>query len=580
MTDIDRANRLQPNQLHDGPTLSRRSLFRWLGGSVAGASMIALLAACGGSSETPSADDEGGTGSTGEAASPTATTAPETSTPTTDESSETPANGGTGTIVVAITAPLQSFDPANHRDRHTETVLRAMFDGLVTRRQDGEIVPEIAEGWEKIDDTTWEFTIRSGITFHNGDPLTAEDVRFSLERVAMEGMMDGETSPRQSLLPPISEITAPDDTTVRIVLAEAVPEAILLAGLVHNQIVPAEYVKEVGGDGLNSKPIGCGPFMFVEGDVSDRVVLARFDDYYGGSPDMPPVGPAQVEGVVFRVMPELSARLAALKAGEVHIVQGLNPDAVRSLASDPNVEIKSYEGTRTTWLAMNTTRPPFDNKLVRQAMNHALDVDAIIEQVLAGEAVRMTGPIPPFSQYYDSSLKPYAYDPDRAKQLLEEAGVGSDFQVVIDAQEPDRAVAEIIAQQYRQVGIDASVRIWEWPVLQKATLDGERQVLLGSWGNSFRHPVDLATPTLITGGRGNYSLYSNPEVDQLLTDAAVASDAEAAELYRQAQQILYDEAPWVFLWIPNEIEAGSTALQGWEPGPDGRELLVDVSLAT
>ncbi|MDI3341578.1 MAG: ABC transporter substrate-binding protein [Sphaerobacter sp.] len=157
----------------------------------------------------------------------------------------------------------------------------------------------------------------------------------------------------------------------------------------------------------------------------------------------------------------------------------------------------------------------------------------------------------------------------------------SSFSVsVLYAQEPDRAVAEIIVQQYRQLGLDASVRIWEWPVLQEATLKGERQMLLGSWGNSFRHPVDLLNPTLMTGGRGNYAHYSNAEIDQLLKDAAVASDDEAAEMYRRVQRTLYDEAPWVFLWVPNEIEAGSKALQGWEPGPDGRELLADTSLAT
>lgn len=555
--------------------LSRRALLRLAAGSAAGLSLSALLAACGGGDSTPT--PSGGSGQQG-AADSTPTQASD-GTPAADETPE-PAGEGGGVITVAITAPLQSLDPANHRDRVTETVLRAMFDGLVTRRQDGEIVPEIAESWEQIDDTTWEFKIRSGVTFHNGDPLTAEDVRFSLERVAMDGMMDGETSPRQSLLPPIAEITAPDDQTVRIVLESPVPEAILLSGLVHNQIVPKAYVEEVGGEGLAAKPIGAGPFKFVEGDVSDRIVLERYDDYYGGSPDMPPVGPAKADGVVFRVIPELSSRLASLKAGDVHIVQNLNVDSARSLRTDPNIVVKSYEGTRTTWLAMNVTRPPFDNKLVRQAMNYGLDVQSIIDEVLGGEAVRMTGAVPPFSQFYDDSLQPYPYDPDKAKQLLEEAGVGTNFQFVLDAQEPDRAVAEIIVQQYRQLGLDASVRIWEWPVLQEATLKGERQMLLGSWGNSFRHPVDLINPTLMTGGRGNYSQYSNPELDELLERGAVASKEEAAEIYKRVQQILYEDAPWVFLWVPNEVEAGSAALQNWEPGPDGRELLADTWLAS
>lgn len=572
MADKERRGMAREFTWHPATGLSRRDLLRWLAGTAASAPLVALIQGCGTPEATPTAGGQGAQPTVG--TSPATGQAPATATVSTGQ----PQTGGR--LTVAITSPLQSFDPANHRDRITETVLRCMFDGLVTRTPAGEIVPEIAEAWKQVSQTEWEFTIRSGISFHNGEPLTADDVGFSLERVALEGRMDGQTSPRQSLLPPIEAIEAPDDATVRITLKKPVPEAILLAGLVHNQIVPKDYVEKVGGAGLAEKPVGAGPFVFSEGSLSGPIVLKRFEKYYGGSPDMPPIGPAKLDEVIFRVIPELSARIAALKAGEVHIVQGLTPDAIAQLKTDPNVVVKTYPGTRTVWLAMNTTRAPFDRREVRQAMNYGLDIQLIIDQVLAGEAVRMRGAVPPFSQFFDESIEPYPYDPDKAKQLLADAGLDSGFQFVIDAAEPDRAVVEIIAQQYRELGIDASVRIWEWPVLREAALKGERQMVFSSWGNAFRHPVDLLNPTLMTGGRGNYALYSNPEVDQLLEEAAVASNEQAAEMYARVQRILYEDAPWVFLWIPNEIEAASRTVQGWEPGPDGRVLLADTWLAT
>jgi len=561
--------------LQRGPTLSRRSMLRWAIAAVNSVATVSLLSACRGAEPTPLPT---ATVVAGESPVPTVQAPIPTEPLPTPTVAAGPKRGGR--LVVAITSQLQSLDPANHRDRVTETVLRCIFDGLVTRRPDGKIVPEIAESWQQVNPTEWEFRIRPNIVFHNGEPLTAETVRFSLERVAFEGKLDGETSPRRSLLPPIVAIETDGDLRVRIKLANPVPEAILLAGLVHNQIVPKNYVESVGSVGLAERPIGAGPFAFVQGTVEGPIILRRFEQYYGGSPDMPPVGPPLLDEVVFRVVPELSARLAALKAGEVHIAQGITPDALAQIENDPRIVVRSYPGTRTTWLAMNTTKAPFDRREVRQAMNYGLDVQAIIDRVLGGRAVRMRGAVPPFSQHFDARIQPYPFDPDRAKQLLAEAGLANGFQLIIDAAEADRSIVEIIAQQYRALGIDASVRIWEWPVLREAALKGERQMIFASWGNAFRHPVDLLNPTLMTGGRGNYALYSNPEVDRLLEEAAVASETEAARLYARIQQILYEDAPWVFLWIPDEIEAASSLVEGWQPGPDGRVLLADAWLAS
>ncbi|MGH2490529.1 MAG: ABC transporter substrate-binding protein [Candidatus Limnocylindria bacterium] len=483
-----------------------------------------------------------------------------------------------GTLVVAVRETVLSLDPANHRSRVTETVIRSMFDGLVTRTPDGKVVAEIAEKWAQTAPTTWDFTIRDGVTFHDGSKLTAEDVRFTLHRVAIANAMDGKTSPRQSLLPKIKAISAPDARTVRIELESATPGAILLAGLVHQQIVPKAYVEKVGGAGLAEKPIGAGPFKFVEAKLDQQVVVARYDGYYGGSPEMTPVAPANVDRVIFRVSPELSTAVSALKTGEVNVVQSVPAASVRELRADPNVQIKSYDGTRTTWVALNVTKAPLNDARVRRALNHAVNVAEIVAKVYEGEAVQMSGAVPAFSQFVDTSIKPYGFDQAKAKALLAEAGK-TNFPLVIDCIASFKDVGEVIAQQLRAVGVDASVRIWESATLQAAALAGERQAVLWDWGNAFRHPVDLLDAVLKTKARGNYANYGNPEVDRLLDQGSSATDERTAqEAYFKAQRILYDEAPWIFGWVPKEIEAATKNVQNWQPGPDGRELLADVWL--
>lgn len=494
----------------------------------------------------------------------------------------TPRAGGPqkgGTLVVAIRQSVVGLDPANHRDTVTETVIRQMFDALVARLPDGKIVPEIAAQWKQTSSTTWDFTIREGITFQDGSKLTAEDVRFSLSRVAMPEAMEGKTSPRQSLLPKVKAITAPDDRTVRIELANATPEAILLSGLVHNQIVPKAYVEKVGGAGLSQKPVGAGPFKFVQGKLDEEIVLERYDGYYGGSPGMPPVAPANVDRLIFRVVPELSTALSALKTGEVNVVQAVPASSVAALGTDSNIVVKTYPGTRTTWVALNVAKAPLSDVRVRRALNHAINVQEIISKVYQGKAVQMAGAVPSFSQYHDASIAPYGFDPAKAKQLLAEAGAGK-FALVIDCVANFKDVAEVIAQQLRDVGVDASVRVWESGALQNAARNGERQAVLWDWGNAFRHPVDLLDAVLKTKGRGNYANYGNAEVDRLLDAGSTASDEKTAQdAYFKAQRILYDEAPWIFGWVPQQIEASTKNVQNWQPGPDGRELLADVWLS-
>ena len=420
---------------------------------------------------------------------------------------------GDYTIVVGLSQTILTLDPANHRNRETETVIRNIYDGLVTRKTDGTVVPEIAESWENPEPTIWEFKIRDGIKFHDGTELTVEDVKFTFDRILKEGAMEGETSPRQGLLGPLQEVEIVGDDVVRFILAEPYP--ILLAMLPHQQIVSKAYVEAVGSE-IATRPMGCGPFKFVEGSIDERIVLERFEDYYGGSPEIPPVGPAPAKRVIFEFMPEVSTRVAALQGGDVHIIHAIPPDMVATLESDPNIEVKTVDGTRMHMFEMNVNMAPFDDVRVRQALNYAIDMEAIVENVLLGYGTAVSGPLLPHGFAVHPELQPYGYDPDKARELLAEAGYAGGFELVIDTSDELKDVVYAAASMLTEVGIDATVRTWDWAVLIEQLLAGERMMCFGNWGNSTLDPSDLLLPKLRSNDRQLFR-YANPALDELLT---------------------------------------------------------------
>jgi len=479
------------------------------------------------------------------------------------------------TLVVGLTEGIISLDPANHRNRTSETVIRNMFDGLVTRGPDMKIVPEIAESWEWLDDTKCEFKIRKGITFHNGEALTAEDVEFTFNRIIKEGGMDGESSPRKGLLGPLESVEMVDDYTVIFKLSK--PWPVLLKMLPHQQIVPKDYLEEVGTKEFRKHPIGAGPFKFVEGKLIERIVLERFDDYYGGSPDLPPVGVAPLKTVVFEILPESSTRVAALTGGTCNIVQVVPSVNVPLIEKNPNCIIKYSKGTRAYNLEMNVTKPPFDNLKVRKAMAYAIDRDLLIEMVCDGEGNVFAGPLFPYEEMFDASLKPYGYKPELAKVLLKEAGYPDGFSVVLDTQSSYKELAEVMAGMLTEVGIKCTVRLWEWGVLKPLLLKGERNLVLQTWGSSILDPVGYVDAKFLTNGRGNYSQYSNAEVDKCINEgASIIDPAKRKEIYKKMQRIIYEECP-AFGFSINDLTGCSIDLINWEPIPDSRINLHDAS---
>jgi peptide/nickel transport system substrate-binding protein len=492
------------------------------------------------------------------------------------------------TLVVGMAAAsIVTLDPAAYSDRATETVVRNLYDGLVTRTAgassdvDNQVVPQLAQEYRWVDDRTVEFDLRRGVRFHNGQRLTADDVVFTFERILHQDV----GASRRGFVQEVERVEKVRPYRVRFHLKS--PWPVFLQMLVHNQIVPEEYVRRVGDAEFARRPVGTGPFKYVSGTLDGQIVLERFADYYGGSEALPPVGPAQLDRVVFRMMPDLSARLEALDAGEAHIIQNVPPSVARELIGAPHVLVKTTVGTRPKFVDLNVTVPPLDDVRVRQALNYAVDASRILAAEALGYGVILRGPLSPANLYADPSLQPYGYDPEVARSLLGQAGYRpEDISFQIDAYGTYVRVAEAVAEQLVQLGMNVTVRPSDYQTLRPQLLNCERQAFLRDWGDSAFDPVGYVEAKWQTrventpAGRANYACYSNPTVDELIVAGASEPNPEKRrEIYDRMQRLIQQDAPAIFLYVPQEIEACSVRVQNWEPSPDGRINLHDVWLS-
>jgi len=299
---------------------------------------------------------------------------------------------------------------------------------------------------------------------------------------------------------------------------------------------------------------------------------------YGGSPDILPIGPAKVKTLIFKVIPETSSRIAALQAGEVDIITKVPTDLMGQIEADTNSEITLCNGTRSYFIGMNCLYGVFTDKRVRQAMNYAIDMELIVKTFYSGLGEVIPTILSPNAIGY-ADLDPYPYDPEKAKELLTEAGYPNGFSLVIDTQDFIKDVAQAYAQMLREIGIDASVQVWDWGVLQPELLAAKRQMWLGDWGNGSMDPMGIFIPKLGTGERGNYTKYCNKTLDLLFSLSTISLDAEErVACFIEGQKIVYDECPMVWGYVTKEVYGKSKRVQNWNPSPDSRINLHDVSV--
>jgi peptide/nickel transport system substrate-binding protein len=476
-------------------------------------------------------------------------------------------------IRVGFTLDAVTLDPANHRKRETETILRNLFDGVLTRDAKMQVVPELAESYKQTSPTTYEFKLRKGVKFHSGDPMTAEDIKFTFDRLIKDGAMGGQTSPRKSLLGPLKEVTIVDPATVRFVLSE--PWPILPAMLPFQEVVSKKFVEANGSDALATKVNGTGPFKLAEWRKGDAVIMDRFNDYYGGSTAIPPAGKACVDRVIFKIIPENASRVAALLAGSVDIINDLPAHAAKQVEGNASTKVMSVRGTRSVFIAMNLLAPPLSDLRVRQALAAAIDKKLLIDRILGGHATAINGILSPDALAFDAGLPAVKYDPDAAKKLLADAGYKDGLDLTLETEGAGKETAEAIAAVARKGGFRIRVAVGEGSQLQSKWRKKEEvkpgEMFFSSWGNGSLDPFDIFDPTHMTGARGNQSFYSSAALDKLLADAAVELDgAKRATLYKQAQAIIAKDLPYVYLWVPADLYGVSRRVTNWAPSADSR----------
>jgi peptide/nickel transport system substrate-binding protein len=484
-------------------------------------------------------------------------------------------------IRVGVIQDALTLDPGNHRNRDTETAIRIMCDGLLARDPDMKVVPELAASYRQIDPLTWEFVIRDGVTFHDGTPLTAEDIVFTFNRLIGDKALGGQTSPRKGLLGPVTAVELAGPKLVRFKMSA--PWPILPAMLPFQEMLSKAFVAKVGDDKVATEVNCAGPFKLTEWRRGDQIIMTRDPNYYGGSPDVPPVGPAKVDRVILKVVPENASRVAALIAGDVDIITELPPSAIKQVSASDKAMVAKVNGTRTFFMSINTAKKPFNDLRVRQALNHAVDRKLIIDKVLGGTATALKGVMSPDAFAFNKDLPEYAYDPAKAKALLAAAGLPNGLDLTIDTVGAFKDTAEAVAATMAKAGIRAKVQVWEGAVLNPmwmaADKRADRDLFFTSWGNGALDPSDIMVPTLRTGGRGNAAGYSNAEVDKLLDAAEVEVDvAKRRDMYLKAQALVTGDAPWVFLWLPQDLYGVSKRVKGWRPSADSRLNLADASV--
>ena len=461
-----------------------------------------------------------------------------------------------GELRVAIPWTPENLDPTMNLSSIRAQVGVSLFDSLLGRDADGKIVGELAESWRLLDERTWQLKIRRGVVFHNGEPFNAEAVRFTFQRV----LNPEQKSPNRATVSEVERVDVVDDLTVNLVLRS--PYAPFLARLIDFPMVPPKYTAEKGNQGLALRPVGTGPFRFVELVKDDHMVVEAFDKHWRGQP--------RIRKIVYKPIPEPFTRAAALRNGEVDLITTVPPNIARELDKVAGVRVHRVPSTWQIYLGLNAFKKPLSDVRVRQALNYATDVDAIIKNVMDGNGRRLEGPFTPNVFGFDPSVKGYASDPARARRLLAEAGYPDGLEVTLDAPagryQGDKEIAEALGGQWQKAGFRPTVQVAEWGAYFKKYLGKQMQdaYLLGLGGPM--QDADELYNLVSSKGRGLY--YKNERIDELFDQGRATSDpARRRKIYADLARVMVEDATWVFLMQQVDIYATRDRLT-WTPRAD------------
>lgn len=472
------------------------------------------------------------------------------------------------TLVVAQGADADSLDPHATNDQPSSRVMKQIYETLVDQNEDMELVPGLAKDWEKIDDLTFEFKLREGVLFHNGEELTASDVEFTLLRAldsANVGHIVGEIDP--------DGFEIVDDYTIRISTKD--PFAPLMAHLAHTgtSILNQKAVEEFGDD-YGENPVGTGPYMLDTWTRGSQIQLERFEDFHGDN--------AKMERITFRSIQEAGNRTIELETGEIHIAYDTLPTDISRIEGNDELVLARDLNFSTVYLGFNAKKEPFDDVRVRQAINYAINVESIINTVMEGSGEVATGPIGPMVWAANDELEPYGHDIAKAQELMNEAGLEDGFSTTIWTNDDQlrQDIAVIAQSQLAEIGIEVDIQVLEWGAYLEGTANGEHDMFILGWVTVTGDP-DYGLYALFHseqfGAAGNRTFYANERVDELLDEARRSADPDVREAaYREVQEIVRDEAPWLFLNTGEDRTGLRANVKGFRNHPAGHHPLWDV----
>jgi peptide/nickel transport system substrate-binding protein len=446
-------------------------------------------------------------------------------------------------LVVAQGGDVARFDPHMSTGAPDIRVSFNIFDNLISRRADDKLYPGLATEWKATDPETWTFKLRQGVKWHNGDPFTSADAKFSIERTY------GQTFKTQVALAlsTVDRVDAPDPYT--LIVKTKKPDPLLPGRLAYygGQIVPKKYLEQVGNDTFNVKPIGTGPLRFASWVKDDKAVLEANPDYWGGKVD--------VDRVVFRPIPETAPRVAALMKGEADVIIALSPDHYDRVNQGQTTRVASALYAGLYVLAVNSKVKPLDNPLVKKAMALAVDREAIVKELWRGRGILPNGPIAKGDNHYDASLPALRYDPKEARDLLKKAGYNGEpiyLETTVGYVVHDKAMAEAIQGMWKDVGINLVVEVIEYSVrAQKVREKSIKGLLWSDPTSTLRDPDGMMWRLLGPGGTFDY--WRHGEWDELGNSARFSMDeAFRGRAYKRMTEIFLEQWPWIPILQPYE----------------------------
>lgn len=465
-----------------------------------------------------------------------------------------------GTFTIAIGVDLDTLDPAQQTTTTVQNVIDYALETLTELDKDGKTTPGLATDWE-ISESGTEVTLhlREGVTFHDGTPFNAEAVKFNLDRIRDPKVK----VPIGGAFGVIDSVEAVDQSTVRLHLKYPDPALIRNLAITTSAIISPTSATKDGNTYENIvKPVGTGPYVFKSFTKGDKAVFEKYGDYWGEKP--------YYDTVEFIIIPEGNSREAALRSGEADLIMNPPVTDIEALENDPAIEVLKAPSDRAIFVAFNTSKAPFDNVNVRRAFNYAVDKKSIAKNVLFDTVDVMDSPLAKSLDGY-CSVGTYDYDPQKAKQLLADAGVAN-LSVTLGTPSgrylQDKQAAQAIAANLAEVGVDAQVRTTDWPSYVSAIQEknGPYDMHLLGWA-----PGALDAPTQFqmfqkaqwppTGLATAF--YTNESVESLIDAGNRALDEkQRSDLYCQAQQQIWNDAPWLFLWSQTLILAYSSDVEG------------------